>query len=205
MTECNQINIYDAKKLFDEHQQLYLDLESSNLGRRSILFFCPEIIIDKYKGYGDYFDTIVNLNKYEIKNQINNNVLYLSGIKITNNKIYTEQELGQTIYEDILTNYRKVSYHDKGNITGVIFNHFILEEDDIDKKNSTPNSNTIIPIEIIDSIKKIEKLEVEIFKEKNKILNSNYVKTKLNNSLKNIDNYINLLKLVKNNEIKQFF
>jgi hypothetical protein len=51
-----------------------------------------------------------------------------------------------------------------------------------------------IPQDILDFIKQIELLKVQIVKEKNKILNSIYVKNKLNNQFDNIDEYKNFIK-----------
>jgi hypothetical protein len=199
----NIMSYDDEKKLFDEHQQLYLDLSNSYFDRKSILFFNPEIIIEPYKGHGSYFETIINLKKSQIDKEIKNNILYLPGIKISNNKIYTEKELGKTISEDILSEQIYTTYYYNGHPKWPIFKHFNLyleHQEEIEPKSSHSN----IPKELIDCIKKIEQLEVEITKQKNNILNSTYVKTKLNSNLKNIDNYISLVKLVKNNGVEQF-
>lgn len=216
MTEFNQVNNDDIKKLFDEHQQLYLDLLDSILKRRSILFFCPEEKIDPYKGHGDYFKMIIDLDTNKINDELKNNVLYLPGIKITKGKVYTELELGKTIAEDIQNNCIKTTYFHEGKPKWPIFNHFNIENDteeeyDIQEEYDKPINNNldkiqqIIPKEITDSVKKIEQLQVEIIKEKNKILETNYVKLKLNENLKNIDKYIGLAKLIKDKNIKQFF
>lgn len=167
MTETNLVNLEKAKKLGDEHQELYKLLSDENLENTSLVFFDPEIKIPSV----NYFDTINNL----ANDKIYDNKLYLPGIKIENNKVFTEQELGKTVSTEIFENdipfrFCNPTYH--------IFKLYKKESSDI-------------PQEILNSIKQIELLEVQIVKEKNKILNSNYVKDKLNYKFENINEYLN--------------
>jgi hypothetical protein len=180
MSEFNQPNIDNAKKLFNEHQDLHKFLSEKNLENTSLVFFNPEIKIDPNRGHGSYNETIINLKDDDIEKEINHNKLYLPGIKIENDKLYSEQELGKTIPEEILINENIITYS-PAHSPKYIFKHYKIVSEEI-------------PQDIIDSIKQIEKLEVEIVKEKNKILNSIYVKNKLNNKFENIDEYKNLIK-----------
>lgn len=199
----NKIPYNDEKKVFDEHQQLYLDLSMSNLEKKSIIFY-PSDRTGYIGEYESYFNDII----YDDKQFSIYNILYLPGIKITNGEIYTELELGRTISQDIMKECLICDEYGKNGEKCYIFCHFNIEQDPNKDYNTDTNTNdelqlinnygyfddSIIPDEIMESIKKIEKSEVEIIKEKNKILNSTYVKTKLNFPLKNFDQYIKFSK-----------
>ena len=180
MTEKNYpINLEQAKKLVDEHQDLHKFLSDKNFENTSLVFFNPNI--EMLINYGNYLNTVINLSQEKINKECKNK-LYLPGIKIEKNKVYTEQELGKTISNEILRNDNPFTYCNPHNYIFKLF-----------KKESGE-----IPQSILDSIKQIELLEVQIIKEKNKILNSIYVKNKLNYQFDNIDEYKNFIKCKDN-------
>lgn len=176
ITEINSMNLEKAKKTFDEHKNLHKLLSDENLENTSLLFFDPKFNFDPYTNSGMTCSKVfINFVKEEEKY---NNKLYLPGIKIENNKVFTEQELGKTMTNEIHNKDIMVSFY---NPKSYIYKLYKMDSCDI-------------PQEILDSIKQIELLEVQIVEEKNKILNSNYVKDKLNYKFDNINEHKNLLK-----------
>jgi hypothetical protein len=78
MTENYPINLEQAKKLVDEHQDLHMFLNQGNFENTSLIFFNPDIQL--VYNNNDYLSTVMNMSQEKI-NKDYNNKLYLPGSK----------------------------------------------------------------------------------------------------------------------------
>lgn len=166
--------------MIKKHQELNKSLNNNDI-KNNLVIFDPEIIFDSNRH--SYFDTVLKILENPTNHELNDsNILYLEGLEITNEYVKTELELNQTTNSVIQMDHCElVSYEIKDN-PHYIYKHFnIINE-------STPE-------EIIQSIEKIKHLEKIIQEEKNKILNSDFVKSKLNNKIDNLETYSLMAKI----------
>lgn len=181
----------NIKDIIDEHQKLHNKIENNNLDENLIIFNIP-ITFDYHRQFKSYDEEIYNASLQELSNTTYNE-LYLSslGINITSDSV-------QFISVDKLNICTLSTYDDDKNKTPIkIFKHFNLDTDPI------PETISINVNNINELMNQIKKLEQKIKIEKDEILNSEYVKSKLNKPMKKTNDYVRTVKYL-NDKIRYY-
>lgn len=168
--------------LRDKHKDLTTKLKN-NEKPNFIVFYIP-LKFEYARQIKMQHESYYTASEEEL-NDTSYNTLYLSelNLQITHEQVQRNEKP----HDD----FKIISTHDDNNDYITIYKHFeIIDE--------------IIPQKIIDINDKITEYENEIKRienlivlEKNKILNSNYVKSNLNTNLKNKREYINYLRTIE--------
>lgn len=177
----------NIKETFDKHQELYEKILNNNLNENLIIFNIP-ITFDYYRQTKSYMDQIANASEDELANTTYNELYLLSeGIKITDSDVIlmAKSELNADHIEILQT-------RDENNNEIRMYKHFDWINDDDDEPIPQIISDHVN--KIIELQNKIKDLESQINAEKNKILNLDYVKTKLSKPVQNPKEYVKTIK-----------
>jgi hypothetical protein len=180
------------KETIDKHQELDKQIKNNELRQNLIIFNIP-ITFEHYRQSKSYYDQISMASEEELANTTYNE-LYLSslGIKITNSDVILidkENLCGWTSnYKD---NIRILQTYDENKNEIRMYKHF--DWDNTDEKPIPQIISTHVN-KIVELQNQIKELESQIRVEKNKILNLEYVKSKLSQPVKKTKEYIETLK-----------
>jgi hypothetical protein len=175
----------NIKETVDKHQELYEKILNNNLNENLIIFNIP-ITFDYYRQTKSYMDQIANASEDELANTTYNELYLLSeGIKITDSDVIlmAKSELEADHIEILQT-------RDENNNEIRMYKHFDwINDDEPIPEIISDHVNKIIELQ-----NKIKDLESQINTEKNKILNLDYVKTKLSKPVQNPKEYVKTIK-----------
>ena len=176
------------KETIIKHQELREQIVNNKLNQNLIIFNI-HIVIETYRGTKSYIEQILGANEEELNNTTYNE-LYLSdlGIKITNDDIQfiKNNELNKAWVKGGSIGVLQ-SYDEKRNYIHM-FKHFDWDDEPVPEIISTHKENII---KLQDQIKN---LESQIWEEKSKILNLDYVQSKLNKPVGKTNEYIRTVK-----------
>lgn len=171
---------YQIKETINKHQELHEQIVNNKLNQNLIIFNIP-IGIETYRGTKTLIEQMLGANEEELNNTTYNE-LYLSGleIKITNDDIHFVKNKKPSI--EVLQ-----TYDEKGNYIH-IYKHFDWDDEPVPEIISTHIENII---KLQDQIKK---LKSQIWEEKTKIRDLDYVQSKLNKPVGKTNEYIQTVK-----------
>ncbi len=179
-------NNLEITKILDKHKKLQKKLVDCTCLDSDLLFFNIPITFEHARQCKSYCEQLSQSTDDELSNT-EYNELYLHKHKI----IITHYDVITNILEKF-HDYNYLCFH-KDNI--IIYKHFDFIEDTVDTE----------PKELIESLNKIKNyeneiklLETKIKQEKQKILNLDYTKSKLNRQIPNTKEYIETINYLKN-------
>ena len=179
---------YQIKETINKHQELREQIVNNKLNQNLIIFNIP-IVIETYRGTKSYIEQISGASEEELNNTTYNE-LYLSGlgIKITNDDIHfvKNNELAKTWVKG--SSIEAFQTHDEKGNEIHIYKHFDWDDEPVPEIISTHIENII---KLQDQIKE---LSSQIWEEKSKIRNLDYVQSKLNKPIGKTNEYIRTVK-----------
>jgi hypothetical protein len=154
------------KETIDKHQELNKQFSNEKIKQNLVVFNIPITFI-RYRQTKSYINQIINASNEELNN-ITYNELYLTeqGIKITNDNV----EFWNNNNDDIAI----LNTHDSSGNQIMIYKHFDWNDEPVPEIISTHVEN------IIELQNQIKEFENKISTEKSKILELEYVQSKLN-------------------------
>lgn len=176
------------KETIDKHQELHKQIENNNLKKNLVVFNIP-ITFDYYRQSKSYINQITTVSSDELNNTIYNE-LYLSelgiiitnsGVKIIKNNMSTSEE-----------SYCILQTYDKSKNPIYMYKHFNWVDEPVPEIISIHIENIV---KLQDQIKELEK---QISTEKSKIVELNYVQSKLNKPIEKTNQYIKTVKYLMN-------
>ena len=176
------------KETINKHQILSEKLKNDKLDKNLIIFNMP-IIINGYRRSKSYIDQITEASNEELNNTTYNS-LYLSGlgIKISNSDVKFIKNDELSSWTNPEENIEVLQTVDEFHNPIRIFKHFDWNDDPIPEIISTHVENII-------KLKNVKKeIENLIWEEKLKIIQLEYVQSKLNKPIGETNEYIQTVK-----------
>jgi DNA repair ATPase RecN len=182
-------NNLGVRKILDKHKKLAEKEVVNNYPDVDLLFFNIPITFEYTRQFKSYFEQISQSSDTELsKTEYNELYLHKHKIIITHNDVITN------IYKKF-SDYKQLSIF-ADNIE--IYKHFDFVED---VQDTEPNELKEILNTITNYENEIKLLETKIKQEKQKILNLDYIKSKLNRKVPNIKEYIKTINIMYNKNI----